>query len=186
VSPVSLFPWFTLFSTCNKNTVNVCFVLSFMNPKKQNILTSGCLCVNSHWPVKQIKRQQKRQKVQRSILNSTEINGDYIDGSLLKITKQGVTIGTFIKVSMKTKWSIIVLRSIAIFNINKFVPFNQDNFPRPSASLSSLMTHLRVWGRGNLSHMQGEHHKHTDYKFLWDISLILKHNLKLLYNVYLT
>jgi len=53
--------------------------------------------------VKQIKRQQKRQKVQRSILNSTEINGDYIDGSLLKITKQGVTIGTFIKVSMKTK-----------------------------------------------------------------------------------
>jgi len=52
--------------------------------------------------VKQIKRQQKRQ-VQRSILNSTEINGDYIDGSLLKITKQGVTIGTFIKVSMKTK-----------------------------------------------------------------------------------
>lgn len=34
VSPVSLFPRFTLFCTCDKNTVNVCFFLSVTNPNK--------------------------------------------------------------------------------------------------------------------------------------------------------
>lgn len=34
VSPVSLFPRLTLFCTCNKNTVNVCFFLSVPNPNK--------------------------------------------------------------------------------------------------------------------------------------------------------
>lgn len=34
VSPVSRLPRFTLFCTCNKNTVNVCFILSVMNPNK--------------------------------------------------------------------------------------------------------------------------------------------------------
>lgn len=34
VSPVSLFPRVTLFCTCNKNTVNICFFLSVMKQNK--------------------------------------------------------------------------------------------------------------------------------------------------------